>query len=83
MLALALFAFTMTSCGDDDNGCTVCKLTVPLLSDCEIEVCEDGTSSRKSGGDVCLGGEAAITAASAATQQEKIDALTAAGFSCN
>ncbi len=84
MLVLALFAFAMTSCGDDDeddNPCTVCTLAVPLLSDCEIEVCPDGTSTTLDGGAACAGGELAVSLLT--TQAEKVDALTAAGYSCN
>lgn len=84
LLVLALFAFGMTSCGDDedDNDCTRCTLNIPLLDDCEIDVCPDGTTTTVSGGINCTGGEAAL-AATGGTQQENIDALTTAGFSCN
>jgi len=84
LLALALFAFGLTSCGkDDDNDCTRCKLAIPILDDCEIDVCPDGSTTTVGGGINCAGGEAALAIVSAGTQQEKIDALTAAGFSCN
>jgi len=47
VLAFGLCAFTFMSCGDEDdsNLCTRCKLSIPLIADCEIDVCEDGTST--------------------------------------
>lgn len=83
MVAFALCAFTFVSCGDDDddNPCTVCKFEVPLLSDCEIQVCEDGANTTLDGGAACLGGETLLVGLS--TQAEKVAALETAGFSCN
>jgi len=61
LLALALFAFGLTSCGkDDDNDCTRCKLAIPILDDCEIDVCPDGSTTTVGGGINCAGGEAAL-----------------------
>lgn len=82
-----LFVFLMlgfaTSCGDDEpeTTCTVCTLAVPLFDDCQIDVCEDGTDTTQAGGTACLGGETALTGLT--TQAEKVDALVAAGFTCN
>jgi len=83
LLVFALMAFTFVSCGDSEepNGCMKCKLAVPLLSDCEIEVCEDGASTTLDGGTACAGGEAVLIGLS--TQAEKVQALTDLGFSCN
>lgn len=86
LLVLALFAFGMTSCGDDDDDCTRCTLSsgVPLIDDCDIDVCPDGTTNTRGGGALCLGGETALgTLAADATQQEKIEVLRTAGFTCN
>jgi len=82
LLTLALFAFAMTSCGDDDddNDCIRCELSAPLVSDCEIDVCPDGTAT-SNGELLCAGGEVAISLLN--TQDEIVDALESAGYSCN
>lgn len=82
MVVIAFITLTMSACKNDQDGCTVCKMVLPIVADCEINVCPDGSSSRRSGGDFCISGETSISAAGAMTQQEKIDVLTSSGFTC-
>jgi len=77
LLAFAA-SFTFTSCGDDDSTCTKCKLEVPLLGDCEVEVCEDG-SFTDNGATVC----ATNAFTGSGTQAEVIAGLEALGYDCN
>lgn len=71
----------MVSCGDDAvaDGCTECKLSVPLLADCEVTVCQDGTSTSNDA-TTCV---VADLLAAGGTQTELVMSLEDAGFDCS
>ena len=83
LLLLSFFAFGLASCGDDEDDtpvCVECILAFTLFEDCEIEVCPDGTSTSNEAG-TC--GIAETNALALDNQQEIIDLLEGAVFTCN
>ncbi len=83
-LLLAL-SFTIVSCGGDDDvedGCVLCTLEIPLLADCDVTVCEDGSTTSEGGDVACVSAEA-ILLGTGNTQDGIVTELEALGFNCN
>ena len=80
MLALGL---TFISCSDDDNtdaeeGCTLCTIQTPSSGDCEVTICDDG-SSESNGSAYCLGEDILSVGG---TQVQLVTSLEELGFFC-
>lgn len=81
MFLLAACSLAFVSCKKDDDGCTKCKQPdLPFVKECEVSICEDGSHS-DNGATLCLG-IVDVLLSGLETQEEKIQAMSDAGYNC-